>query len=104
MKNISIKYGDKIMVVKIAIIKSGNIGTSPVIDLLLDERADRPNSNLISQSSLAQTQEHLDQLEQENSYLKKTFLLLSSVTHLVKVKKMKWTNKVSDTSSLCLTQ
>ena len=26
------------MVVKIAIIKSGNIGTSPVIDLLLDER------------------------------------------------------------------
>ncbi|WP_405272995.1 F420-dependent methylenetetrahydromethanopterin dehydrogenase, partial [Methanobrevibacter sp.] len=27
------------MVVKIAIIKSGNIGTSPVIDLLLDERA-----------------------------------------------------------------
>ena len=100
MKNISIKYGDKIMVVKIAIIKSGNIGTSPVIDLLLDERADRPNS----QSSLAQTQEHLDQLEQENSYLKKTFLLLSSVTHLVKVKKMKWTNKVSDTSSLCLTQ
>ena len=32
-----------IMVVKIAIIKSGNIGTSPVIDLLLDERADRPN-------------------------------------------------------------
>ena len=28
---------------KIAIIKSGNIGTSPVIDLLLDERADRPN-------------------------------------------------------------
>ncbi|WP_305514033.1 MULTISPECIES: F420-dependent methylenetetrahydromethanopterin dehydrogenase [unclassified Methanobrevibacter] len=31
------------MVVKIAIIKSGNIGTSPVIDLLLDERADRPN-------------------------------------------------------------
>ena len=31
------------MVVKIAIVKSGNIGTSPVIDLLLDERADRPN-------------------------------------------------------------
>ena len=43
MKIIIIKYGDKIMVVKIAIIKSGNIGTSPVIDLLLDERADRPN-------------------------------------------------------------
>ena len=34
--------GDK-MVVKIGIIKCGNIGTSPVIDLLLDERADRPN-------------------------------------------------------------
>ncbi len=34
------------MVVKIAIIKSGNIGTSPVIDLLLDERADRPNLEL----------------------------------------------------------
>lgn len=31
------------MVVKIGIIKSGNIGTSPVIDLMLDERADRPN-------------------------------------------------------------
>lgn len=31
------------MVVKIGIIKCGNIGTSPVIDLLLDERADRPN-------------------------------------------------------------
>lgn len=31
------------MVVKIGVIKCGNIGTSPVIDLLLDERADRPN-------------------------------------------------------------
>lgn len=31
------------MVIKIGIIKSGNIGTSPVIDLILDERADRPN-------------------------------------------------------------
>jgi methylenetetrahydromethanopterin dehydrogenase len=31
------------MVVKIGIIKCGNIGTSPVLDLLLDERADRPN-------------------------------------------------------------
>lgn len=31
------------MVVKIGIIKAGNIGTSPVLDLLLDERADRPN-------------------------------------------------------------
>ena len=86
MKDIIIKYGDKIMVVKIAIIKSGNIGTSPVIDLLLE-------------SSSAQTQEHLDQLKQENSYPKKTFLLLSLVTHLVKVKKMKWTNKASVTLS-----
>ena len=31
------------MVVKIAILRSGNIGTSPILDLLLDERADRPN-------------------------------------------------------------
>ena len=31
------------MVVKIAIVRSGNIGTSPILDLLLDERADRPN-------------------------------------------------------------
>lgn len=31
------------MVVKIGVIKCGNIGTSPVIDLVLDERADRPN-------------------------------------------------------------
>lgn len=31
------------MVVKICILRSGNIGTSPVLDLLLDERADRPN-------------------------------------------------------------
>ncbi|AAB85939.1 MULTISPECIES: F420-dependent methylenetetrahydromethanopterin dehydrogenase [Methanothermobacter] len=31
------------MVVKIGIIRCGNIGTSPVLDLLLDERADRPN-------------------------------------------------------------
>lgn len=34
--------GDK-MVVKIGVIKCGNLGTSPVIDLVLDERADRPN-------------------------------------------------------------
>jgi hypothetical protein len=27
------------MVVKIGVIKSGNIGTSPVLDLVLDERA-----------------------------------------------------------------
>lgn len=31
------------MVVKIGIVKSGNIGASPVLELLLDERADRPN-------------------------------------------------------------
>jgi methylenetetrahydromethanopterin dehydrogenase len=31
------------MVVKIGVIKCGNLGTSPVIDLVLDERADRPN-------------------------------------------------------------
>jgi methylenetetrahydromethanopterin dehydrogenase len=31
------------MVVKIGVIKCGNLGTSPVIDLCLDERADRPN-------------------------------------------------------------
>ena len=37
------KYYCDIMVVKIAILRSGNIGTSPILDLLLDERADRPN-------------------------------------------------------------
>lgn len=31
------------MTVKIGVIKCGNLGTSPVVDLLLDERADRPN-------------------------------------------------------------
>lgn len=31
------------MVVKIGVIKCGNLGTSPVVDLVLDERADRPN-------------------------------------------------------------
>src|SRR5574344_681106 len=31
------------MVVKIGIVKSGNIASSPVLELLLDERADRPN-------------------------------------------------------------
>lgn len=39
------------MVVKIGIIKCGNIGTSPVIDLLLDERADRPNIDVCVISS-----------------------------------------------------
>ena len=118
------------MVVKIAIIKSGNIGTSPVIDLLLDERADRPNIDVRTFGSgakmnpeqiedvvpkidafepdfaifISPNPEHLDQLKQENSYLKKTFLLLLLVTHLVKVKKMKWMNKVSVTSLSCPTQ
>jgi methylenetetrahydromethanopterin dehydrogenase len=36
------QIGDN-MVVKIGVIKCGNIGTSPVLDLVLDERADRPN-------------------------------------------------------------
>ncbi|MDI3483756.1 MAG: methylenetetrahydromethanopterin dehydrogenase [Methanobacteriaceae archaeon] len=31
------------MVAKIGVLKCGNLGTSPVIDLVLDERADRPN-------------------------------------------------------------
>ncbi len=35
-------FGDK-MVVKIGVIKCRNLGTSPVVDLVLDERADRPN-------------------------------------------------------------
>ncbi|ABR56943.1 F420-dependent methylenetetrahydromethanopterin dehydrogenase [Methanococcus aeolicus] len=36
------------MVVKIGIIKCGNIGMSPLIDLALDERADRTNIDVIS--------------------------------------------------------
>ena len=36
------------MVVKIGVIKCGNLGTSPVIDLMLDERADRPNISVKS--------------------------------------------------------
>jgi len=39
------------MVVKIGVIKSGNIGTSPVLDLVLDERADRPNIDVRGVSS-----------------------------------------------------
>ena len=107
------------MVVKIGIIKSGNIGTSPVLDLLLDERADRPNIDVRVFGSgakmnpeqvedvvpkvdqfdpdfcifISPNQEHLDQLKQENCYLKKTSRLLSLVMHQVKVKKMKWMNK-----------
>lgn len=39
------------MVVKIGVIKCGNLGTSPVIDLVLDERADRPNIDVRSVGS-----------------------------------------------------
>lgn len=39
------------MVVKIGIIKIGNIGTSPVIDLILDERADREDIDVRCVSS-----------------------------------------------------
>ncbi|MDD1774810.1 MAG: F420-dependent methylenetetrahydromethanopterin dehydrogenase [Methanobacterium sp.] len=39
------------MVVKIGVIKCGNLGTSPVIDLVLDERADRPNIDVRSTGS-----------------------------------------------------
>lgn len=107
------------MVVKIGIIKSGNIGTSPVLDLLLDERADRPNIDVRVFGSGAKMNPEqvedvvpkvdqfdpdfcifispnpgdLDQLKQENCYLKKTSRLLSLVMHQVKVKKMKWMNK-----------
>jgi len=49
------------MVVKIGIIKCGNIGTSPVIDLLLDERADRPNIDVCVICSGAKM--NLDEIE-----------------------------------------
>lgn len=39
------------MVVKIGIIKVGNIGTSPIIDLVLDERADRDDIDVRTISS-----------------------------------------------------
>lgn len=39
------------MVVKIGVIKCGNLGTSPVVDLVLDERADRPNIEVRGVSS-----------------------------------------------------
>lgn len=39
------------MVVKIGIIKIGNIGTSPIIDLILDERADREDIDVRTISS-----------------------------------------------------
>lgn len=39
------------MVLKIGIIKTGNIGTSPIIDLILDERADRQDIDVRTISS-----------------------------------------------------
>lgn len=39
------------MVVKIGIIKIGNIGISPVLDLILDERADREDIDVRTLSS-----------------------------------------------------
>ena len=39
------------MVLKIGIIKVGNIGTTPVIDLILDERADREDIDVRTISS-----------------------------------------------------
>ncbi len=39
------------MVVKVGIIKAGNIGTSPMIDLVLDERADREDVDIRTISS-----------------------------------------------------
>lgn len=39
------------MVVKVGIVKVGNIGTSPVIDLILDERADREDVDVRTISS-----------------------------------------------------
>jgi len=44
------KKGDT-MVVKVGIIKCGNIGMSPVVDLALDERADRKDIDVIVLSS-----------------------------------------------------
>ena len=45
------------MVVKIGIIKIGNIGTSPIIDLILDERADREDIDVRTISSGAKMEE-----------------------------------------------
>ncbi|WP_288046892.1 F420-dependent methylenetetrahydromethanopterin dehydrogenase, partial [Methanothermococcus sp.] len=39
------------MVVKVGIIKCGNIGMSPIVDLALDERADRKDIDVIVLSS-----------------------------------------------------
>ncbi|MDK2791095.1 MAG: methylenetetrahydromethanopterin dehydrogenase, partial [Methanothermococcus sp.] len=44
------KKGDT-MVVKVGIIKCGNIGMSPIVDLALDERADRKDIDVIVLSS-----------------------------------------------------
>ena len=51
------------MVVKIAIIKSGNIGTSPVIDLLLDERADRPNIDVRAKMNPEQVEDVVPKID-----------------------------------------
>ena len=45
------------MVLKIGIIKVGNIGTTPVIDLILDERADREDIDVRTISSGAKYKE-----------------------------------------------
>ncbi len=51
------------MVVKIGVIKCGNIGTSPVLDLVLDERADRPNIDVRGVSSGAKmTPEQIEEV------------------------------------------
>ncbi|MDD3408054.1 MAG: F420-dependent methylenetetrahydromethanopterin dehydrogenase [Methanobacteriaceae archaeon] len=51
------------MVVKIGIIKSGNIASSPVLELLLDERADRPNIDVrIISSGAKMSPEHTEEV------------------------------------------
>lgn len=51
------------MVVKIGIIKIGNIGTSPIIDLILDERADREDIDVRTIGSGAKMgKEQLDEI------------------------------------------
>ena len=112
------------MVVKIAIIKSGNIGTSPVIDLLLDERADRPNIDVRTFGSGAkmnpeQVEDVVPKIDAfgpdfaifispnpgapgpsraRELLSEKTSLQLLWVMRRVKVRKMKWTNRISVTS------
>ena len=111
------------MVVKIGIIKSGNIGTSPVLDLLLDERADRPNIDVrvfgsgakMNPEQVEDVVPKVDQFDPDFCIFispnpgapgpakarellsEKTSQPLSLVMHQVKVKKMKWMNKAQDT-------